>query len=297
MVKFGKKQQIGRVPFILAVLAVCLMIMMSFSVSSGFYSMFSSVDREYLSADDPVSAKKSLTNGVAKSIENKEYEREGGGSYKGSDIMKSKSASKVATINEGRFTQLTSKAQEQFVSDVAAASEKQVGKGGVTDQTVQNWWKELQEINGVGTKFLNTILENTKPDFVTANAIYKPFSGVVGTAMGLIAVCLMSFLGIVLVADISYISLPPVRLFVSDDENGNRVAKSKIFSHDAIYAVQVAEADNQGNGSPKQALGIYLKRRVMYLILLGICLMYLVQGQLYTFVGWILDLLNGFLGF
>ena len=74
MVKFGKKQQIGRVPFILAVLAVCLMIMMSFSVSSGFYSMFSSVDREYLSADDPVSAKKSLTNGVAKSIENKEYE-------------------------------------------------------------------------------------------------------------------------------------------------------------------------------------------------------------------------------
>ena len=62
-------------------------------------------------------------------------------------------------------------------------------------------------------------------------------------------------------------------------------------------AVKVAEESDSSDGNKKQALGIYLKRRIFMLILLGICLLYLVQGQIYTFVGWILDLVSGFLGF
>jgi hypothetical protein len=141
---------------------------------------------------------------------------------------------------------------------------------------------------------MNVILEDTKPDFVAANKIYKPLSSVVNVVLGVIAVMIMAFLGIVMVADIAYITLPPVRLFVADSNDGKhgstaKVASSKIFSHDALYAVKQAEEGDDG----RQALGIYFKRRVMMLILLGICLMYLVQGQLYTFVGRILDLLSG----
>lgn len=237
----------------------------------------------------------SLTTSVYSKMSSNTYELEGGGYISGKELFTG-SAAKGYDLDEAKFGLLTSDAQTIVVEDIATYSNEKVGENGVTEQTVQNWWKQLQTKNGVGSKFLNTILENTKPDFVTANAIYKPFSGPVGTVMGLLAVAMMGFLGVVMVADICYITLPPVRLFVADDEKGDKLVKSKIFSHDALYAVQKAESDSD-SGSPKQALGIYLKRRIFMLIILGICLMYLVQGQIYTAVGYILDLVSGFLGF
>lgn len=240
-------------------------------------------------------AYKTLTSTVGSAISGNHYESEGGGYLMGSQLLISGDGG-IYELNEGNFAKLTSKAQSELVSDIASESNKAVGTNNITEETVQNWWKDLQSKDGVGSKFLSTILENTKPDFVAANAIWKPFAGPVGILLGLIAVMMMSFLGVVMVADLAYIGIPPVRLFVSDDENGDKIAKSKIFSHDALYAVQKAETESDG-GSPKQALGIYLKRRIGMLILLGICLLYLVQGQIYTLVGYILDLLSGFLGF
>ena len=112
----------------------------------------------------------------------------------------------------------------------------------------------------------------------------------------------MSLLGVVLVSDVMYIALPPLQALVPPDgprearaEGTSAVAKlSFIFSDDARYAVRTAMAEENGK---KQAYGIYLKRRVVMLILLGICLLYLVSGQIYSLVGKLLDLVSGFLGF
>lgn len=253
------------------------------------------------SATPDAQAHRDLTIYVQSQMSNKEYAVDGGGTIEGADLFDG-SPTDGYDLNEDEFQTLTSAAQAEVVSDIAENSNAAIDETDtVSESTVQNWWKELQSKDGVGSKFLNEILKNTKPDFVTANAIYEPFSGLVGTVLGVIAVLLMAFLGIVMVCDISYIALPPVRNLVADDDgdkSGHKIAKSKIFSHDAIYAVQCAENNTDGgSGGGKQALGIYLKRRIVMLIILGICLMYLVQGQIYTFVGWILNLLNGFLGF
>ena len=45
------------------------------------------------------------------------------------------------------------------------------------------------------------------------------------------------------------------------------------------------------------ALGVYFKYRWLELVVLGICLLYLVSGNIYSFVAWVLDLVSGFLGF
>ena len=253
------------------------------------------------SATPDAQAHRDLTIYVQSQMSNKEYAVDGGGTIEGADLFDG-SPTDGYDLNEDEFQTLTSAAQAEVVSDIAENSNAAIDETDtVSESTVQNWWKELQSKDGVGSKFLNEILKNTKPDFVTANAIYEPFSGLVGTVLGVIAVLLMAFLGIVMVCDISYIALPPVRNLVADDDgdkSGHKIAKSKIFSHDAIYAVQCAENNTDGgSGGGKQALGIYLKRRIVMLIILGICLMYLVQGQIYTFVGWLLNLLNGFLGF
>ena len=278
---YEKSGYLRRALFCLSmVLALCMMF-----ASTALAAGATSTDLAY----------KSLTTSVQNSMANNVYEMTGGGYLAGADLFTG-SATEGYDLQESKFQLLTSSAQSQVVKDIATASNSKVGDDGVTDETVQDWWRTLQQKNGVGSKFLNTILANTKPDFVKANAIYKPFSGPISTVMGVIAVAMMGFLGIVMVSDIAYITLPPIRLFVSDDEKGSTFVKSKIFSHDAIYAVQKAESESD-TGSPKQALGIYFKRRIFMLILLGICLLYLVQGQLYTLVGYVLDLTSGFLGF
>lgn len=249
-------------------------------------------------------AQKNLTTYVQSKMMSNTYELEGGGYVAGSSLFTG-DASKGYDLDEAMFNTLSSSAQSEAVDDIAmysneAASPNKAGTGtnatGVTSSTIQDWWKQLQQKNGVGSKFLNTILQNTKPDFVAANAIWKPFAGPIGILLGVLAVATMSLLGITIIADIMYIVLPPVRAFVGEDENGDRPLISHVFSFDAIYAVKKAESDSD-SGTPKQALGIFLKRRILALVLLCICLMYLVQGQIYTLCGYILDLMYGLLGF
>lgn len=242
-------------------------------------------------------AMQNLTTYVYGKMSQNEYTLKEGGSVKGSELFQGK-PTEGYDLNEKVFAGLSSKAQSQVVADISSLSREAINSTsvrGVEQSTVQSWWKQLQTKEGVGSKFMGEILKNTKPDYVTANRIYEPFSGLVGTILGIGAVGIMAFLGIVMVADISYIALPPVRIFYSDKvKNGGG---SKLFSNDAIYAVQVAEEGGGGDGDKKQALGVYFKRRVIMLLILGVCLLYLVQGQIYVAVGFLLDLLNGFLGF
>lgn len=236
-----------------------------------------------------------LTTDVWTAFAGKSFELEGGGYVEGQDLFDD--IGNGYDLNENQFSKLSSSAQQEVVNLIAEESNKSIGSDGVTEDTVTAWWKQLQTKEGVGSKFLNEILKNTKPDFVTANQIFEPFSGPISTVIGIIAVVMMSLLGVVMVADIAYITLPPVRLLVEDKDNGGK-PKSKIFSYDAVNAVRIAEEQSTGEKSEgKQALGIYFKRRIFMLILLGICLLYLVQGQIYTLVGYILDLVSGFLGF
>lgn len=245
-------------------------------------------------------AKRNLTNYVYGQMSQNSYEVEGGGSIDGTDLFVGKGQTGY-DLDEDAFNTLTSKAQTEAVGDIASISQEAIGNEkaeGVSQSTVTRWWKELQTKQGVGSKFMNEILKNAKPDFVAANNILQPFSGPLGIIIGMVVVITMALLGLSMAADIMYITLPPVRMLVDDDENGDKPVKSKIFSYDALYAVKAVEEEgDSGKGGGRQSLGIYLKRRIKHLILLGICLLYLVNGQLYTLVGWILDLLRGLLKF
>lgn len=250
-------------------------------------------------------AVETMSKGVRDTLQNEKYQYAGGGSTTGSNLFETDTSEtgKVNgyyTINESEFSKLSSSEQTRFLTDVVDETNKRVDtQTSEDDSTAQEWWKRLQSKTGVGSKFMSVLLKDTKPDFVAANAIWKPFSGPVGVLLGLGAVIIMSLLGLVIVADIAYIALPPVRIFAEEGGEGKKGGiRSHLFSYEATQAVKIAEnGGGNGNGETKQALGIYFKRRVVMLIVLGICLMYLVNGQIYTLVGWILDLVSGFLKF
>lgn len=240
-----------------------------------------------------------ITNGGGTTAEQdnqaKTYPKEGGGSYTYSELVDD------GYVN-GNFTELTSKGKESLLTDMNTYAESAVKENSnITNQTKTTWLTNLQQCNGVGTQLMNTILQNTKPDYATANRIYEPFSGIVGTCLALGAILIMAFLGITMVLDLSYIGIPAFRMMVGGDDKGGKDGKPKFISWEAVSAVTQAEGGNGGSGQDgsgnKVAVGIYFKKRVIMLIVLGVCLLYLISGQIYTLVSWILDLVSGFLGF
>lgn len=228
------------------------------------------------------------------------YAKEGGGRAAGSSIISATETYPYYTIHSDEFSALSADGKNQLLKDITensnkiyTASQKHADENGtpsaVDRDSLNEFWANLQDEDGVGVTFMNTILQNTKPDFVRANEIYKPFSGIVGTILGLGAVLIMALVGIVMVMDIAYIALPPVRMIAGEDAKDKSGIGSHLVSHEAMAAVKNAETED------KNALAYYFRKRVGMLIVLGICLLYLIQGRIYTLVGWVLNLLSGIL--
>ena len=247
-------------------------------------------------------------NPTSTSYAGKQYEIDGGGYATWLELFDGNSV-QTGYINENKFNTLSSGAKRQYLEDMISISndvvDSEIGnEAGVTTSTQTTWMNNLQNCSGVGSQLMTTLLANTKPDYVTANRIYQPFSGVVGTVLGLGSILIMAGIAITMVLDLSYIGIPAFRMLVDGEDGGQGGQgghKPKFISHEAISSVQMAEGGNggagQNGGSNKAAVGMYFKKRVIMLICLGVCLLYLIQGQIFTLVGWILDLVSGFLGF
>ena len=236
----------------------------------------------------------------------KKYKVQGGDKYSYSQLVDADSPD-TGYINADAFEDLQSGAKSDFLSDMNSVATDAIEQsdGVVTEETRQVWLSRVQNCPGVGTQLIAALLENTKPDYAKANSIYKPFSGLVGTALGLLSILLMALLGIVMALDLSYIGIPIFRNFVSGPESGGSGAgasgksKPSFISWEAVSSVNEAESGGgsggQSSDSGKTAVVLYFKKRVIMLIVLGVCLLYLVSGRIWALVAWILDLMSGIL--
>lgn len=216
-------------------------------------------------------------------------------------------------FDETNLGLLSNGAKQEFLEDVFrlanyiaddSAKGYNTGDNAPTDDTVTDLYEVAEKESGMAGTLLASIMSNTKPDYSTANRIYQPFSGVVGTILGVVSVLIMAFLGVTMALDLAYITIPAFQMAMGGTEENGNGTKGKgiggLISQEAKKAVQAAEGGaggQAGDGSYKAAVGVYFKYRWKGLVLLVICLLYLVQGQIYSFVGWFIDLFSGFLGF
>lgn len=273
------------------------------ALAMAFFFLFASTGTSF-AAGSNAKADAELQTYVYTQIGPKTYQLSGGGTLVGTKLFTGSGANR--TVDADSFAKLTGKAQSQFVNDLVTANKKAYDPKSpkaaqkttnVTQETSENWLRTLQATPGVGSKLLNEVLSGTQPDFVTGQKIFAPFQGPLSTAMGFLAIIMMSLFALTIVIDLLYIVVPMARVLVEKagggENKGGGGAGSFLVTNEAISAVR--EAEGNSDGGARSALGTYFKRRAISMFILGLLLLYLVQGRIWSLVGTFMDLSAGIL--
>lgn len=137
------------------------------------------------------------------------------------------------------------------------------------------------------SSLVRQLSNDVNADFAEAYSLFKPFSGVLGTFLGVISLLIFILLGITIVIDLAYINIPAIQLALT---NPSKEEKPKLVSIEAVNAIKEAETKPE-----KNAMTSYLRMKTKQFIALGICLLYLVSGKLYVLIANIMDYFQGVL--
>lgn len=239
-----------------------------------------------------------LRQAVDRAISKNSYVSKTGDTIPGSKLVKN-------GVTTDAFQSLTGPQKQKLIDDMTAAVKRQQQSdqtsnsvNPVTDDTVNNWLQDLQQHPGVGSKLLANIMEQVKPDYVNGNRIFEPFAGPLNTLIALVIIVVMIMLTLTFAMDLAYLNIPIFQSFIvnsiSERGGGGGSRFTNFFvGREALQAIE--ESENSSNGKYKNPNGVYLKKRFIGVALLGLCLLYLIQGQIFTLVGMLMDLLGGFL--
>lgn len=139
------------------------------------------------------------------------------------------------------------------------------------------------------------LLETIQPDIYNAYLIFKPFQSTLGVILGVLSVLLVLFLTFTTMVDIIYISFSGARNFADThtlnhgSDNGRPVYVSK-----EAYKVMV----DYDNGKLKlNPLLSYFKHRVINYLVIAICLLYLLSGEVVDLITMIYRSISSAFGF
>lgn len=176
--------------------------------------------------------------------------------------------------------------EKQLVMEYALNGIKDSGISKINRTKLYNFVSDSDETTSNMVRQLST---SVKGDFASAYASFKPFSGVVGWVLGIFTLFIFGALGLTLVIDIAYLVIPIVQEVLSKSKPSE---KPMWVSTEAWTAVKEAEKGE----AVKTPMGVYFKLKTKQFLALGICLLYLVSGQIFGLIANIMDLFSGLLG-
>lgn len=255
----------------------------------------------YASSTQPVS----LKDGMKDALKDKTYQTTAGTTITGADLWQlnaNPTSADYGTLDTTLSSQLTTAAMEQAVEDANAVLSANVESNSTLDDSYNTWLQNVQSTSGLGAVFISSLTSDIQPDLVGANHVLKPIMPTFNLIVGIVVKLLMWGVVLKMVLDISYICLPVVQSFFTDNAGPGSLPSDPpktgqsfkhMISHQAAAAVRTVEG--AGKDGKKSALGAYFTSAVTEYILIGICLFYLAAGHINTLVGWFLNFLNGFL--
>lgn len=276
--------------FIITLMLICALIF-SIGYVNPVYAVTDSQDL----TDKQIESREALGDYVQGAVADKKYQTSSGAYLQGKSVVDD-----LGKIDQDAFNSLTNKAKKTLLNDMLQASDEKIakdkdnpGEGSVSEDTKSSWLQDLQNTNGLGSQLMNNILSQTKPDFVKAQRIWAPFASPLGTVIALLCIIIGSLLTLSMAVDLAWMAIPFLRGF---NQEGDTPKRPWCISFEAFSSVTEAETTGEGK-TGKVAVLLYFKKRVIMLTVIGVCLLYLVQGEIFVFVSMILDLVSGFIGF
>ncbi len=189
--------------------------------------------------------------------------------------------------NTTKYDALTA---EEKISHRQQALNK-LGSAGFSSAGLKLIEKGFKNKGATDAELLTSLFANTKADLFTAMKWFSPFQVTVGLILGIGVIFIILLLIASTAFDLVYIGLPMARNVM--DGKAEQSGKPRPFgvSTDAVRVVNDNEGDNKGTGGNMYVA--YFKKRVVTYIILAICILYLVSGQLSNVIGWLLGQVSG----
>lgn len=263
---------------------------------SPFFVLASGVGNPVISITNPPSGDASsrssgeiytMCNSVNNTIWNMELFKEGGKkSEKKIPFLTYKLENNVVniTVDMNTYGKLNGSAKQK----VMQAALDGVYNSSISHTNRNKIYSSLCELDETTSSMVRQLSTDVRSDFYKAYSIFKPFSGLIGTLMGVIVIALFVLLGLTSVIDIAYITLPMVQLILGDASSG----KTKFVSYEAVCAVKEMES-SQGKIS---ALGRYAKTKTKQYVAIILCILYLASGEIFNLIAQAIEMFSGILG-
>ena len=243
-------------------LSLFMLVLIVFSLVSTVYADPSDIDATYQT--------------VANSAYLLEICREANDSI-GVNILNYDGTSGLLRFSNKEYNKLETEDKEEFMETALTAVRKS-GMTGVLKQGVYNFIARQDTAISGSMKYLQS---DAGADLAEAKKYFAPFSGVIGTILGILSLLIFMFLGFSVIFDVFYLVLPFFQGIV-DKEDGK---KPFGVSREAWKSKTDADASTEY----KSAIGLYFKRRVGVMIAVSIAIGYLVSGKIYDIVVYIID--------
>lgn len=187
----------------------------------------------------------------------------------------------VWSFSNQKYYALEAEEKREFMETLLST----ITKASLSEQMKNKMYNFIANQDTAVTNSMKYLKTDANADFVEAKKWFDPFSGVIGTVLGVLCILIFVFTGISTTIDIFYLALPGFRVVV---EKGEERKKPRAVSREAYSAYYDAE----GSGAYKSAYALYLKRRIWVLFLVMICVGYLISGKIYDFVVFLMDSFN-----
>lgn len=161
---------------------------------------------------------------------------------------------------------------------------RQIKQSNLKPKSKNKLYNFLSLQDGDVSKILRNLEKDLTADIASGRSVYLPFSGTVTTILGLIALGVFIGVGISMVIDISYLTLPMVQKSIDERPDGKL---PKLVSSQAYFAVREREANEGSN-----YMLSYLKKRSIAVALVMISLGYLSSGLIFEAVGYVVQVFS-----
>lgn len=210
-----------------------------------------------------------------------------GAKNSGDKLIKMGANGDTVTLNKDAFTYGTDasvkEALSYFVSDLQNSSVSEQGQ-----QDIMDTWSEAD--SNINKILIPITIDKTSADIYTAMKWLNPFLPIIRVILGVLAILIVVLVILSTTIDLMFIGLPIAR----ERMQGSGDKKAIPFvSNDAVYAVNETASSLSSSGGYKNAYFTYFKHRAMTYVLLSICVLYLVLGELSGLIAWLLTLGDG----